>query len=80
VRLSPVDEALTLVSSTGQEVQLGTGEGLEQKLQRLARVRGELAERGLSAEVIHLDNRARPGWVAVKLSGAGSERTGIATQ
>lgn len=80
VRLSPADDTLTLVSSTGQEIQLGTGEGLEQKLQRLARVRGELAERGLSAEVIHLDNRAKPGWVAVKLSGAGSERTGIATQ
>jgi cell division protein FtsQ len=80
VRLS--GDALTLVSATGQEVRLGTGEGaeLEQKLQRLARVRGELAERGLSAEIIHLDNRARPGWVAVKLSGAGSERTGTATQ
>lgn len=80
VRLQAAGDALTLVSATGQEVQLGTGEALEQKLQRLARVRDALAERGLSAEVIHLDNRARPGWVAVKLSGAGSERTGTATQ
>jgi cell division protein FtsQ len=82
LRLSTTGDALTLVSATGQEVRLGAGQGevLEQKLQRLARVRGELAERGLSAEVIHLDNRARPGRVAVKLSGAGSERTGTATQ
>ncbi|MBF5044416.1 FtsQ-type POTRA domain-containing protein [Aggregicoccus sp. 17bor-14] len=85
-RLSEVrltGDALTLVSATGQEVPLGEGmeaEQLAQKLARLEKVRGELAERGLSAEVIHLDNRARPGWVAVKLSGAGSERTGTATQ
>jgi len=82
LHLSAQGESLTLVSATGQEVRLGAGEGevLEQKLQRLARVRTELAERGLTAEVIHLDNRARPGRVAVKLSGAGSERTGTATQ
>ena len=82
LRLASTGRAITLVSATGQEVRLGTGEGevLEQKLQRLARVRSELAERGLTAEVIHLDNRARPGRVAVKLSGAGSERTGTATQ
>lgn len=82
LRLSSTGESLTLVSSTGQEVRLGAGQGevLEQKLQRLAKVRSELAERGLTAEIIHLDNRARPGRVAVKLSGAGSERTGTATQ
>lgn len=78
VRLEP-GRALALVTSAGQEVRLGEG-GLEQKLARLARVRRELGERGLAADVIHLDNRARPGWVAVKLSGAASERSGARTQ
>ncbi|HYO69285.1 MAG TPA: cell division protein FtsQ, partial [Archangium sp.] len=44
--------------------------------QRLSRVREELRARGLSAEVIHLENRARPGWVAVKISSPVSERNG----
>jgi cell division protein FtsQ len=71
--------SVTLVSVSGQEVRLGEGEA-EAKLQRLARVRRELRTRGLAAEIIHLDNRARPGWVAVKLSSAVSERTGVSTQ
>jgi cell division protein FtsQ len=77
VRVSP--EGLVMVLADGMEVRLGEGE-TEAKLERLSRVRAELRARGLSAEVIHLDNRARPGWVAVKLSGSVSERNGNPTR
>ncbi|NVJ19808.1 MULTISPECIES: cell division protein FtsQ/DivIB [Myxococcus] len=70
---------VTLVAASGQEVRLGEGNS-EIKLQRLGRVRRELGARGLAAEIIHLDNRARPGWVAVKLSSPVSERNGSARQ
>ncbi len=71
--------SVTLVAVSGQEVRMGEGEA-EAKLQRLARIRRELRARGLAAEIIHLDNRARPGWVAVKLSSPVSERNGRSTQ
>jgi cell division protein FtsQ len=71
--------SLALVTMGGQEVRLGEGDS-EAKLSRLSRVRRELSARGLAAEVIHLDNRARPGWVTVKLSSAVSERSGVSTQ
>ena len=71
--------ALALVTVAGQEVLMGEG-NTEAKLSRLERIRRELSARGLAAEVIHLDNRARPGWVAVKLSSPVSERNGRATQ
>ncbi len=73
VRLEPTE--LVLVTGRGQQVRLGEGE-VDAKLARLQQVRGELTRRGLDAEIIHLDNRVRPGWVAVKLSNSGSERTG----
>lgn len=69
VRLGAEGLALLLVS--GQEVRLGEGE-VQAKLARLVRLREELGARGLSAEVIHLDNRARPGWVAVRISSPAS--------
>ncbi len=72
-------QSLALVTASGQEVRLGEGDS-EVKLQRLARVRRELGARGLAAEIIHLDNRARPGWVAVKLSSPVSERNGVSTR
>jgi cell division protein FtsQ len=65
--------SLTLITTSGAELRLGEGASAD-KLARLSRVRAELARRGLTAEVIHLDNRARPGWVAVKLSTSSSER------
>lgn len=72
-------QGLALVTASGQEVRLGEGES-DVKLQRLARVRRELDARGLAAEIIHLDNRARPGWVAVKISSPASERSGASMQ
>ncbi len=77
VRVTP--EGMVLVVADGLEVRMGEGE-TDAKLQRLARVRDELRARGLSAQVIHLDNRARPGWVAVKLSSPVSERSGASAQ
>jgi cell division protein FtsQ len=71
--------SLALVTVAGQEVRLGEG-AVEAKLSRLARVRRELSAKGLAADVIHLDNRARPGWVAVKLSSPASERSGSSMQ
>ena len=60
---------VAVVTTEGQEIHLGAGE-LDVKLARLEKVRGELKARSLGADVIRLDNRARPGWVAVQLSGA----------
>lgn len=71
--------SLALVTVGGQEVLMGEG-NTEAKLSRLTRVRRELSAKGLAADVIHLDNRARPGWVAVKLSSPVSERNGRSTQ
>jgi cell division protein FtsQ len=66
-------EGVTLVTASGLEVRVGDEE-FDSRLSRLARVRAELQTRSLTAQVVRLDNRARPGWVAVQLSGAGFER------
>jgi cell division protein FtsQ len=50
-----------------QTVKLGAG-APEEKLEKLASLWDELSRRNVRAEVIHLDNRARPSWVAVKLA------------
>jgi cell division protein FtsQ len=52
----------------GMEVRLGTGD-LPQKLERLDRVLLALDAGKQRAEVVHLDNRRRPDWVAVRLAG-----------
>jgi cell division protein FtsQ len=68
---------LTLVTGTGQELHLGEGE-IAEKLARLKEVRAELERRGLVAQVIHLENRARPNWIAAKVSTAvGEGKTGV---
>jgi cell division protein FtsQ len=61
------DFGLTLVTTSGQEVVLGDAD-VEPALERLTRVRKELSAKQLSAEVIRLDNRTRPDWVAVRTS------------
>ena len=65
VNLHP--EGITAVTTDGQEIEFGEGDVLP-KLGRLARVRKELHARSMVAEVIHLDNRTRPSWVAVQVS------------
>lgn len=67
------DETALILSGSGQEIRLGDGD-VTQKLERLVRIKSELEKRGLLAEVIHLDNRLRAGWVTVKVTGPVSER------
>lgn len=77
-RLSEVrleSNGILLVTGAGQEVRLPEGD-LAPALDRLVRVRRELASRDLVAEVIHLDNRVRPDWVAIKVLASASERSG----
>jgi cell division protein FtsQ len=59
----------------GLEVRLGQGE-LDDKLDRLERVLAAVAADGQRAEVLHLDNRRRPDWVAVRLSGRRGDTDG----
>ena len=61
-----VADGLTLVTDAGQEIRFPTG-APEESLQRLFKVRSELARRGLVAQVIHLDNRVRPDRITVKI-------------
>jgi len=64
-----VDEGVTLyVGEEGTQVRLGVGD-LPQKLARLHRMLSALRAEGKRAEVLHLDNRNRPSWVTVRLSG-----------
>lgn len=73
-------DGVTLVTGKdGQEVRLSTDAGAE-TFEKLASVRAELSRRSLQAEVIHLNNRVRPGWVAVKVAANGTERTGRPAQ
>ena len=60
-----LDEAsFQLVTADGVRVVLGRS-GTDEQLGRLQRVRDELRQRGVAAAAIHLENRVRPGWVAV---------------
>lgn len=61
------DYGTTLWVGDGLEVRLGHG-ALPDKLSRLERVLAALEAEGERAEVLHLDNRRRPDWVAVRLT------------
>ncbi|HEX4622053.1 MAG TPA: cell division protein FtsQ/DivIB, partial [Myxococcaceae bacterium] len=69
VKVEPL--GFTLVTSSGVEVHVGDRPPAEE-LARLSRVAAELGRRGLTAQVVRLDNRVRPGWVAVKTASKGS--------
>jgi cell division protein FtsQ len=62
----------------GLEVRLGNGD-LPQKLQRLERVLSAIQAEGERPEVLHLDNRRRPDWVAVRLAGRRGDTDGRST-
>src|SRR6266851_3968689 len=75
-RLDPTDPpselrleatGITLISQSGVEIHFGEGERAA-KFARLRRIRSELSRRGLLAQSIRLDNRVRPGWIAVRPS------------
>jgi cell division protein FtsQ len=59
----------------GLEVRLGHG-ALPEKLERLERVLAAVAAEGRRAEVLHLENRRRPDWVAVRFAGDGGGDVG----
>lgn len=74
-----VDEAggLTLfLGERGMMVLLGSGD-LEKKLDRLSLVIDEAERLGKRVEMVRLDNRTRPEWIAARLSrkGSGSKST-----
>ena len=52
----------------GLEIRLGQG-ALPEKLARLERVLAAVEAEGRRAEVLHLENRRRPDWVAVRFAG-----------
>ncbi len=58
----------TVTTADGAEIRLGQRD-LEAKLSRLSRLLPALEAEGRKAEVIHLDNRRHPEWVAVRFAG-----------
>jgi len=58
----------TVVTGDGTEIRLGQRE-LDAKLSRLSRLLPSLAAEPRKAQVIHLDNRRHPEWVAVRFAG-----------
>jgi cell division protein FtsQ len=70
IRLEAI--GITLISQSGVEVHFGEGERAA-KFARLRRIRSELSRKGLLAQSIRLDNRVRPGWIAVRPSRTSAE-------
>lgn len=71
-RLSEIqlgEAGFELITAEGVRVVLGRDD-LDGQLRRLQRIRDELQHRGLAAAAIHLENRVRPGWVAVQVKSA----------
>jgi cell division protein FtsQ len=64
------DYGTTVTTAAGTEIRLGQL-ALEDKLSRLSRLLSTLETEGRQAQVIHLDNRRHPEWVAVRFGGAG---------
>jgi len=64
------DLGATVTTGDGAEVRLGQRD-LEEKLSRLSRLLPALDAEGRKPEVIHLDNRRHPDWVAVRFAGSG---------
>ncbi|HEY8207362.1 MAG TPA: FtsQ-type POTRA domain-containing protein [Myxococcaceae bacterium] len=78
LRISPL--GLSVVDGPdGEEVHLGFDDFAE-KLDRLQLVRRALAQRALVAEAIRLDDRRRPGRVAVRASSSSATSWGTATE
>jgi len=72
-------EGVTLyLGDLGPAVKLGHGD-FERKLDRLDRVLVEVERRGERVELVRLDNRARPGWIAARLADASGQERKTAT-
>ncbi len=72
VHLDPVLGTTVYAGDEGMEIRLGQGD-LPRKLERLGVLLARLESDGVQGEVIHLDNRRHPDWVAVRVKG----RTGV---
>jgi cell division protein FtsQ len=72
VHLDPVLGTTVYAGDDGIEIRLGQGD-LPRKLERLEVLLARLETDGVQGEVIHLDNRRHPDWVAVRVKG----RTGV---
>lgn len=72
VHLDPVLGTTIYAGDEGMEIRLGQGD-LPRKLERLDVLLARLETDGVQGEVIHLDNRRHPDWVAVRVKG----RTGV---
>lgn len=70
VHLDPDLGVRVTAGDDGMEIRLGQGD-LPAKLERLGRVLSALEADGRRAEVLHLDNRRHPDWVAVRPAGGG---------
>jgi cell division protein FtsQ len=68
VHLDPDLGVRVTAGDDGMEIRLGQGD-LPAKLERLGRVLSALEADGRRAEVLHLDNRRHPDWVAVRPAG-----------
>jgi cell division protein FtsQ len=68
LHLDPDLGVLVYAGEDGMEIRLGQGD-LPAKLERLGRVLSALEADGRKAEVLLLDNRRHPDWVAVRPSG-----------
>jgi len=68
LQIDPVYGAIAWAGEQGFEVRLGHGD-IADKLSRLERVLSAVEAEGQRPEVLHLDNRRRPDWVAVRLAG-----------
>lgn len=68
IHVDPGDDGTTIyVGEEGTQVRLGSGD-LPAKLSRLEKVLSALRAEGKKAEVLHLENRLHPSWVAVRLA------------
>jgi cell division protein FtsQ len=72
LHLDPVLGTTVYAGDEGMEIRLGQGD-LPRKLERLDVLLARLETDGVQGEVIHLDNRRHPDWVAVRVKG----RTGV---
>ena len=68
VHLDPVLGTTVYAGDDGMEIRLGQGD-LPRKLDRLDLLLARLEADGVQGEVIHLDNRRHPDWVAVRVKG-----------
>jgi cell division protein FtsQ len=68
IHVDPGEGTTIYVGEEGTQVRLGSGD-LPAKLVRLREVLSVLRAEGKKAEVLHLENRLHPSWVAVRLGG-----------